>query len=320
MSPAHPPQTPVARFSTEALVGAVVDASLDAVVIADSNGDILRVNPAAEAIFGHLPGSMIGRSIGDAIVPVHMRAAHQRGMAHHAATGERKVIGRRVELEALHGDGHHFPVEIQIEAIGQGGSRVYAAFVRDLTERRAIEAEVARQRELIHHQEKHAALGALLGGVAHELNNPLAVVIGRAAILQEALAGSAEARSIGKLREAADRCSRIVRTFLAMARDTRPRPGRVNLNELLAGALEFAGYNLREAGIAVTTSFDPDIGLIAGDHDQLVQAFVGIILNAQQALDRHDGPSCCQPPAGRGAAVLRAAGARPGSRALGERL
>lgn len=303
MNALHPLRAAIAPLSTETLVGPVIDASLDAVVIADLDGTILRVNPAAEAIFGHPPGSMIGRSIGDAIVPAHLRAAHDRGMAHHAATRERKVIGRRLELEALHGDGHHFPVEIQIEEIAQGEQRVYAAFVRDLTARRAMEAEVERQRELIHQQEKHAALGALLGGVAHELNNPLAVVIGRAAILEEALAGTAEARSVVKLREAADRCHRIVRTFLAMARDPMPRPGIVSLNDLLAGALEFAGYELRAAGIAVTTDLDASLGLVPGDHDRLVQAFVGLITNARQALEHHAGPRKLHISTTNGAAV-----------------
>ncbi|MFM9935671.1 MAG: two-component system sensor histidine kinase NtrB [Novosphingobium sp.] len=305
--------SPFALLSTESLVGPVIDASLDAVVIADLDGRILRVNPAAEAIFGHAPGSMVGRSIGDAIVPAHLRAAHDRGMAHHASTGERKVIGRRLELEALHGDGHHFPVEIQIEEVLQGEQRVYAAFVRDLTERRAMEAEVARQRDHIHQQEKLAALGTLLGGVAHELNNPLSVVIGRAAILEEALAGTAEARTVLKLREAAGRCHRIVRTFLAMARDTRPRQGEVELGELLAGVLEFSGYNLRTAGIAVTTAFDPALRPIRGDHDQLVQAFVGLVLNAQQALEGHDGPRALHVSTTSGTAVtIRIADSGPG--------
>jgi PAS domain S-box-containing protein len=282
-------RSPAPLLSTEALVGPVIDASLDGVVIADLDGRILRANPAADAIFGHQPGSMIGKSIGETIVPPHLRAAHNRGMAHHAATGERKVIGKRLELDAHHADGHMFPVEIQIEEIEQGSQRVYAAFIRDLTERRAMEAEVARQRERIHQQEKLSALGALLGGVAHELNNPLAVVIGRAAILQDSLAGTTEERTIAKLREAADRCSRIVRTFLAMARDGRPRRGQVDLNDLLVGALEFAGYDLRQAGIAVTTAFDPAISTIPGDHDQLVQAFVGLVINARQALERQSG-------------------------------
>lgn len=290
------PQTPnpdkqgPSSLSIETLVGPVIDASLDAVVIADLSGHILRVNPAAEVIFGYAPGSLIGRSIGQTIVPPHLRAAHDRGIANHAATGERKVIGQRLELSAHHADGHSFPIELQIEEILQGDQRVYAAYIRDLSERRAMEAEVARQRELIHQQEKLSALGALLGGVAHELNNPLAVVIGRAAILEDALAGTEEESTVVKLREAAERCSRIVRTFLAMARDATPRPGKVDLNDLLAGALEFAAYDLRNANISVKPDFDPALPQVPGDYDQLVQAFVALIVNARQALEQADGP------------------------------
>lgn len=276
-------------LSTEALVGPVIDASLDAVVIADLSGIILRVNPAADAIFGHAPGAMIGKSIGDAIVPPHLRKAHDRGLAHHAATGDRKVIGRRLELEAWHVQGHCFPVEIQIEEIEQGKQRVYAAFIRDLSQQRAMEAELARQRELIHQQEKLSALSNMLGGVAHELNNPLAVVIGRAAILEDVLAGTSDEKTVVKLREAAERCSRIVRTFLAVSRNSNPRPGQVDLNDLLAGAIEFNGFNLRNSNIAVSTEFDPAVERITGDYDQLAQAFIGLIINAQQALHEHCG-------------------------------
>ncbi|MEI6643194.1 MAG: PAS domain S-box protein [Novosphingobium sp.] len=82
--------SPAPLLSTEALVGPVIDASLDAVVIADLEGTILRANPAADAIFGHAPGSMIGKPIGGTIVPPHLRAAHNRGMAHHARLASAK--------------------------------------------------------------------------------------------------------------------------------------------------------------------------------------------------------------------------------------
>ena len=272
--------------SAEQLVGSVIDASLDAVIIADLESRILRANPAAARIFGDI----IGKTIGETIVPLHLRAAHERGFAHHVATGERKVIGQRLELEAIHQDGHSFPIELQIEEILQGERRVFAAFIRDLTAQKAMEAEVARQREHIHQNEKLGALATLLGGVAHELNNPLAVVIGRASILEEALAGTAEEKTVKKLRDAADRCHRIVKTFLAIARQSKPKRGAVDLNQLLEGALEFSAYGLRQNKIAVGKWFDPALGIISGDHDQLVQVFVGLIMNAEHALAAHDHP------------------------------
>jgi two-component system NtrC family sensor kinase len=274
--------------SAEQLVGSVIDASLDAVIIAGLDGRILRINPAAEQLFGPING----KTIGESIVPAAFRVAHERGFAHHVATGERKVIGQRLELEALNAEGQAIPIEIQIEEILQGDRRVFAAFIRDLTERKAMEAQAERQRETIHQQEKLAALATLLAGVAHELNNPLAVVLGRASLLEDKLAGTAEERSIHKLREAADRCHRIVKTFLAMAREGTPRRERVALNRLLEGALDFTAYGLRHSQIRVMTQFDAALPDIQGDHDQLVQAFVGILINAQQALESVAGERC----------------------------
>ena len=284
-------QTPVTvlrgtDLTPERFTSAVLDASLEAVVIADLEGRIIRANPAATRLFGDL----IGRTIGESIVPPHMRAAHERGFAHHVATGERRVIGKRLELEAVHAEGHVFPIEIQLEEITQGEDRVFAAFVRDLTDRRAMEAEVVRQRELIHQNEKLAALGTLLGGVAHELNNPLAVVIGRASILENSLAGTGDEATVRKLRDAADRCHRILKTFLAVAKQNKPRRGAVDLNDLIEGALEFTAYGLRQNQIAVGKWLDPELGMIDGDRDQLTQVLVGLILNAQRALAAHDGP------------------------------
>ncbi len=267
------------------LIGSVIDASLEAVIIADLDSRILRANPAALRMFGDI----IGRTIGETIVPARLRVAHERGFAHHVATGERKVIGRRLELEAVHAEGRNFPIEIQIEEILLGDRRVFAAFVRDLTERRAMEAEVARQREQIHQNEKLAALATLLGGVAHELNNPLAVVIGRASILEDSLAGTPDEATVRKLREAADRCHRILKTFLAVAKQNKPKRGAVDLNDLIEGALEFSAYGLRKNKIAVGKWLDPDLGMIDGDHDQLAQVIVGLTLNAEHALTAHDG-------------------------------
>jgi len=274
-----------AQQLAEDMVGSVIDASLDAVIIAGLEGVILRINPAAERLFGPITG----KTIAEGIVPPAYRAAHERGFARHVATGEHKVIGKRLELEALDRNGRVFPIEIQIEEVLQGHRRVIASFIRDLTERKAMEAEVAHQRETIHQQEKATALATLLSGVAHELNNPLAIVLGRAALLEERLAGTADERSIHKLREAADRCHRIVKTFLAMAREGQSRKEPIALNALLEGALDFAAYGLRQAAITVETALDANLPLVEGDYDLLAQAFVGIIINAQHALERVEG-------------------------------
>lgn len=101
-----------------------------------------------------------------------------------------------------------------------------STIARDITRRKRAE-------ETLRQSEKLAAMGTLLAGVAHELNNPLAVVTGRASLLRQALAGAPLAAQADKIAQAAERCARIVRNFLALARQHPPELREVRLNQLL---------------------------------------------------------------------------------------
>jgi diguanylate cyclase (GGDEF)-like protein/PAS domain S-box-containing protein len=114
----------------------IFDSALDAVVTMDSEGKITDWNPMAETIFGWPRSEVVGRLISDTIIPERYRDAHRRGLQHFLDTGEGPVLNNRLELEALHRDGHEFPIEISIAATRSGSGYVFGAFVRDITERR----------------------------------------------------------------------------------------------------------------------------------------------------------------------------------------
>ena len=155
---------------------------------------------------------------------------------------------------------------------------------RELTERKRAEQALAEQRDALHQSEKLNALGSLLAGVAHELNNPLSVVVGRSLMLEQTLQDSPQAASIVKIRIAAERCARIVKTFLAMARQQQPHRVPVALIDLIVQALDLVGYGLRADGIDITIELDDDLPVLTVDQDQWVQVFTNLLLNAQQAL------------------------------------
>jgi two-component system NtrC family sensor kinase len=125
--------------------------------------------------------------------------------------------------------------------------------------------------------------------VAHELNNPLSVVVARAVLLEEQGDSATQAAAL-KIRTAAERCARIVRTFLAMARQQQPERGPVAINEVVSAALDIAAYPLRTSSIEVELDLTPHIPLIFADADQLHQVLLNLIINAQQSLQEQPTP------------------------------
>lgn len=269
---------------------AILEAALDAVVTADAHGRVVDFSPAAERIFGRPAAEARGRRIGDLIVPPALRAAHEAGMERHLKTGAARVLGRRVEVTAMRADGTEFPAEIQIHRLDGIEGAAFAAYVRDLSEARRIEAEIALQREKLHQAEKLSAMGSLLAGLAHELNNPLAVVVAQASLMEELPEDPRNRERVGKVRRAADRCGRIVRSFLAMVRQQRPSRAPASLAAILDQALDLSDYGLRSSGIEVVRDYDPALPDLQLDADQIAQVVMNLVINAQHAMQARPGP------------------------------
>lgn len=276
--------------SSEALNSAVVATSLDCVIVTDERGCVVEFNPAAETTFGRKRADVIGEPIGDLIVPHHLRAAHTNGMERYKRTGTPHVLGRRVELEAMHADGTIFPIELTVTEVKLPDRRLFTAHLRDLSEARRAATEIQRQRDRIHQMEKLSAMGSLLAGVAHELNNPLAIVMAQASLLQERANTEDLKRRAERIYAAAERSGRIVKSFLAMARQKPPVREALQVADLVRDALEMTAYGMRSAGIEVVTTLAPKLPLIEGDRDLLQQVIANLLINAQQVLQDQPNP------------------------------
>jgi PAS domain S-box-containing protein len=128
--------------ASEAQKSAIVDAALDAIITIDAEGRILEFNASAEQIFGYTHEEVVGGMLDELIIPDRHRAGHKEGMARFHRTGKGPVLGKRLELPALHKSGTEFPMEVAITHVATEHGNYFTAFMRDISERKRSEEEI----------------------------------------------------------------------------------------------------------------------------------------------------------------------------------
>ena len=181
-------------------------------------------------------------------------------------------------------DGGLFPASVSARLIDYRGEDVIVASVDDLTERLAAEAEIERQGRQLFQLEKMSALGEMLSGIAHELNNPLSVVVGNAHLLLEEEIDPDLRPRIERMTTAAERCVRIVRTFLSMARNRPLDMVKHSLPDLVETAREAFFSDAASAGVALEVDIAADLPPLVVDEVQIVQVLVNVMTNAAHAM------------------------------------
>ena len=188
------------------------------------------------------------------------------------------------KVKLLNAKGEEFWGAISSRLIDFEGREVIVSNTRDLTDELALQEELSSQREMLFQNEKMSALGELLAGVAHELNNPLSVVVGHSLMMREDVKDKDLARRIEKISGAAERCARIVKTFLAMARQEPTKIEQIDMNSIVATAVDVAGYGSKAGGISIESQLDDELPQIAADADQITQVIINLIINSEQAI------------------------------------
>lgn len=278
--------------ASQALNSAIVTSALDCVIVIDEEGCVVEFNPAAEATFGLARAAVLGQPISDLIVPPYLRQRHVEGLKRYLVTGRGSVVGRRIEIEGMRSDGSIFPVELAIKEVRLPERRLFTAYLRDLSAAKQAAAEIEAQRMRIHQMEKLSAMGSLLAGVAHELNNPLAILIAQATLLRDKAPTLDVQRRAERIHAAAERSGRIVKSFVAMARQEPPRREPVDLNDIVQVAVEMTAYGRRSAGVTLELALAPMLPPISGDRDLLGQVVANLLINAAQVLFDHRGDRC----------------------------
>jgi len=145
---------------------AIVDSALDCIVTIDHEGCITEFNPAAEHTFGYPRDEVLGKHLADVIIPPSLREKHRQGFARYLATGEARVLGKRIEMTAVRADGSEFPVELAITRIPLEGPPSFTGYLRDITERKRTEQELRRSEAFLAEAQHLSRIGSFSWRVA----------------------------------------------------------------------------------------------------------------------------------------------------------
>jgi PAS domain S-box-containing protein len=261
----------------DALMHAVVETAVEAIITIDEHGSIRSFNLAAERIFGYGSEDVVGKNV-SMLMPSPYSDEHDAYLAAYLTTGERKVIGIGREVSATRRDGTVFPVHLAVSEVPTEGRRLFTGFVRDLTEQKRL------QREFLQAQ-KMEAVGNLSGGIAHDFNNLLMGILACSRIAGESLVQGSHGRELfEEIGAAANRGIALTRRLLAFSR----RGSAVQLRPTsIDGVVRDNATMLRQLlGEDVTLVIELGSGeaCVRADEGLVDQVLINLLVNARDAM------------------------------------
>lgn len=236
---------------SEQLKQAILDAALDCIIAIDERSRIVEFNQAAERILGYAREDALGQPLIDLIIPARLRERYTREMRRHRDTGERNILGRRVEVTVMRSDGSEFPAELALNRIDLRDQVIFTAYLRDITERRQAESRIAELNESLEErvrsrtmelEDANRELESFSYSVSHDLRAPVRHVLGFAELLKKQLAGRKDPNTqhlIGVITDSAGKIARLIDDLLAFSRTSRQelRRGSVAMTDLVEEAV-----------------------------------------------------------------------------------
>jgi PAS domain S-box-containing protein len=263
----------------------ILETAHDAFIGMNEQGDIIEWNRVAEETFGWMRAQVIGQRVAAVIIPPEFRAAHETGLKRFLATGVGNVLGRRLELFALHKGGRRFPVELMVsQPIRSRGDLFFAAFLRDITARKESERELVEARAAA--EAAARTKSEFLAHMSHELRTPLNGILGYVQILQR------ETTLTPRQRESLDAVEGCGEQLLSLINDvldlSKIEAGRLEvhnepfaLERLIKSVANVTRPRAQEKGLAFEINVSPDLPeVLLSDERKLRQVLVNLLGNA----------------------------------------
>ncbi|HVI07793.1 MAG TPA: PAS domain S-box protein [Candidatus Binatia bacterium] len=245
----------------------------DLILVVDLQERYTFVSSRVRDLLGYEPGDLVGKKISE----TGDHSSELVVLYRNIASGGQ--LFDSAEFSARHRDGGWRTMRASASQFFDAEARPAGVIisVRDITMERKLEQQIVQSERL-------AAMGAMIGGVAHELNNPLTYIVGVSDLLQDSQTSEAARKQINILQQQARRAAEIVQNLTYFSRPPAPGKSVVNLGEVVERTLNLHAYSLRKNSITVDFLREPPVPYVQADPHQLMQVFLNLILNAEQAI------------------------------------
>jgi PAS domain S-box-containing protein len=263
--------------ASEERIRAIIETAHSGFIAMDADDRIVEWNPRAEEMFGWSRAEALGRSVAETIIPPSLRDSHRVGVERLAKTGEGPILNKRIEVSGLRRDGREFPVELTVAVVGSGATRLYHAFVQDITGRKLVE----QLREDLTHT------------MVHDLRTPLTSIMGSLGLLRlersESLAVS-ERQMIEIAESNSQRMLDLVNSILDVSRlETGAMPLErepLDVSALVSNALQLQFPDARQKLLKLTSEVAPGLPEAWGDGHLLGRVLQNLVGNAVKMTPR----------------------------------
>lgn len=276
-----------------AMLSAIIQTSPDGLITIDEQGAIQSFNPAAERMFGYTADEVLGQNVRCLMPPPHQEA-HDGYLDRYRRTGERRIIGVGREVTARHKSGQIFPIDLAVGEVNLHHRRLFAGFVRDLSERQEAEENLHRLRQELLHVSRLSEMGEMASGLAHELNQPLTAIINyleacKRLVVRDGTDEQDQSTALmQKASEQAARAGQIIqhlRRFITKGETERRLEA---INPVVREAAQLALIGAHQRGVVTTFHLAEDLPDISIDRIQIQQVVTNLVRNAVDALAEAD--------------------------------
>ncbi|NOY58003.1 MAG: response regulator [Calditrichaeota bacterium] len=259
----------------------LAQSAIDAIISADSKGNIIFWNNAAGTIFGYDVEEILGKPI-TLLVPSQYAEKHQAGLQRIIAGGKPQVSGKSIELVGRRKNGEEFPIDVAISSWETNGELFFSAIIRDISKNKELEAQVRQNQKI-------EAIGTLAGGIAHDFNNILGAIIGYSELALDEMDENSESRkNLENVLTAGIRAKELVKQILAFSRMDKSEKKAIQISLFVKEALKLLRASLPST-IKIVEEIDAKSNYVLANPSHIHQVMLNLCTNAGHAMKEKGG-------------------------------